>query len=247
MQQASCRRAGRGGGWIFLFVATALVTQTLAAEVLFPKALHLTRRIEDPVSKAPIIVEEYCVGNRVVTVRGDTVVIADYGLQQLTEIDHSSGTYSITRFEEIAKAATEPVPYAATARATTRQIGVTTAESGRSVDRVEVITDQLRIEVSVDRAVQLRRPALDVLLGAAYPHRPSLQHDLIAQAAGLGLPTEQIITHVFEERAVTVRNVITRVGEEVIPLELLAIPAGAVRVESRFSATNRTAAELDRP
>lgn len=247
MLQANCRQA-RGGGRVFLFfsVLVPLALSASAADVLFPKPLHLTRRIEDPFSTAPIVVDEYCAGNRVVTVRGDRVVIADYERQEITEIDRAAGTYSITRFDQIAGAAPAAAKLQRLNAPAARPIGTTRAESGRAVERFEAIADDLKLEFGVDRAIELNRPAIEVLLGASYPHQPAPQHDVILAAAGSGLPLEQTITHTFEGREIIVRNVITRVAEEVVPAELATIPPGARRVESRFTATTRTAGELDR-
>lgn len=238
----------RGGGRAFLFLIAALAAGVAGADVLFPTPLHLTRRIEDPFSREPIVVDEYCAGNRVVTVRGERVVIADYDRQELTEIDRGAGTYSITRFDEIANAQPAATPQAVPAQpnAPARRLGSTRAETGRTIERFELLAERLKIELGVDRAVPLRRPALDVLLGAAYPHRPSPHHEVLVAAADSSLPTEQVITHEFEGAEVTVRNVVIRVGEELAPPDLTAIPPGAVRVESRFTATQRIANDLDR-
>jgi hypothetical protein len=244
--QALQRRTERGGGRVVLFFLCAVFAPLLgAAEALFPTPLHLTRRIDDPFSGAPIVVEEYCAGNRVVTVRGERVVIADYERQELTEIDRAAATYSITRFDEIA----QTLPPAENAKVNTRSRKL-------PGDRFELVVEsnakadaaipRTKIEVTIDRTVQLRKPALDVLLGAAYPYRPSAHHSGLMEAAGTGLPSEQITTHEFDGRDVVVRNVITRVAEETVPPELTAIPPGAKRVESRFNLTRRTAEELDR-
>jgi hypothetical protein len=237
--QASGRHARRGGGWRFIVLLLAL--NASAAEVLFPKPLHLTRRIEDPFSKSPLVVEEYCAGNRVITVRGERVVIADYDRQELTEIDRIAGTYSVTRFDEIAKIAPARK---AQALMTPRALGLSRAESGRAVERFEAISEHVTIEFGVDRAIALERPAIEVLLGASYPYQPAPQHEAVLSVDGL--PLEQTITHQFEGRQIVVRNVITRVAGETAPAELATIPPGARRVESRFTATTRTAGELDR-
>lgn len=217
-----------------------------AAEVLFPRPLHLTRRIEDPFSKTPIVVDEYCAGNRIVTVRGERVVIADYDRQEITEIDRAASTYSITRFDEIAKTIPAARPLAKRRNGTSRALGTYRAESGRAVERFEIAAETTRIELGVDRSVKLQRPAIDVLLGAAYPYSPSAEHELLVEAAGAALPAEQIVTHDFEGQAVVTRNVITRVADELIAPELTAIPPGAKRVESRLQQTLDTAALLDR-
>lgn len=86
---------GGGAEWwrrCSLLVAPAV----FAATVLFPRPLHLVRRVDDPISKTTATIDEYCGGNRVVTVRGSKVAIADYDAQQLTEIDHAAQTWSVT-------------------------------------------------------------------------------------------------------------------------------------------------------
>src|SRR5688500_2496689 len=72
------------------------------ARVLFPTNLHLTRQVQDPLSGKTVTIDEYCSGNRVVSVSGDKTVIADYDKQQLIEINRKEGTYSISRFDEVA-------------------------------------------------------------------------------------------------------------------------------------------------
>src|SRR5688572_20952221 len=72
------------------------------ARVLFPTNLHLTRQVEDPLSGKTVTIDEYCYGNRVVSVSGEKTVIADYDKQQITEINRKNGTYSVSRFDEVA-------------------------------------------------------------------------------------------------------------------------------------------------
>jgi len=71
-----------------------------AAELLFPKALHLTRRVHDSIGGATTVVEQYCYGNRVITVSGNVTTIADYDKSEITEINRADGTYSISRFDQ---------------------------------------------------------------------------------------------------------------------------------------------------
>jgi hypothetical protein len=66
-------------------------------------ALHLARHVDDPISKTSATIDEYCARNRVVTVRGSKVTIADYEAQQLTEIHHAAQTWSVTSFADIAR------------------------------------------------------------------------------------------------------------------------------------------------
>src|SRR5258706_102436 len=89
---------------ILPFVVFLSAVPAVAATALFPQPLHLVKRIDDPFAKKAITVDEYCYGNRIVTVSGDRVKIVDYDEQQVTEIDHGDGTYSVTRFDDIARA-----------------------------------------------------------------------------------------------------------------------------------------------
>jgi hypothetical protein len=249
VKQASARHARRGGGWAFLFISVFACSAAVAgaAEVLFPKPLHLTRRIDDPFVRTPIVVDEYCAGNRIITVRGDRVVIADYDRQEITEIDRGAATYSITRFDEIAKTVAPAKPAAKRRNGTSRPLGTFRNDAGRALERYEIAAETTKIELGVDRSVKLPRAALDALVGAAYPYSASEEQQLVIAAAGTALPAEQIITHDFEGQSVVMRNVVTRVAEELVPPELTAIPPGAKRVESRFQQLADTAAALDRP
>jgi hypothetical protein len=86
------------GGWGRRAAAVLVVFSTpvaFAANALFPRPLHLVRRVDDPISNTTATIDEYCAGNRVVTIRGSKVAIADYDVQQLTEIDHAALTWSV--------------------------------------------------------------------------------------------------------------------------------------------------------
>jgi hypothetical protein len=260
-------------GWrvaLVLVMAGLPAGVAFAADVHFPKPLHLTRRIEDPIANVTITVDEYCAGNRVVTVRGDRVVIADYERQEVTEIDRVAGTYSLTRFDEIARVSGSSAPQKSVRTDAARVAppvvsrGIRRNAAGRDVEQFEIAGDEEKVELGVDRSVSLNRAALDVLLGAAYPARPSRQHENLVRAAAarvegravrstaaepvqetFGLPAEQSTTWDFEGKSITLRNVITRVGDELPPPDLIAIPPGAMRVESRFTAIPRLSEELD--
>jgi len=215
---------------------------------LFPTPLHLVRRIDDPISGRSETVEEYCSGNRVVTVNGHLVVIADYGEQLLTEIDHQRLTYSITRFDEIAKA----LPPAASAK--------TNAEWKVSAlgNAYEITRGREAVRVTIDRTVSLTREAVEVLIGAAYPKRRSEEQEQIVRAAGTpaggriaaqsdseslyGLPVEQSVTY---EDGLRMHNVIVRVDGDLPSSQLLLIDPGATRVESRLTRTARELQQLD--
>ncbi|HEU4887384.1 MAG TPA: hypothetical protein VFV49_05815 [Thermoanaerobaculia bacterium] len=178
-----------------------------SSTVLFPKPLHLVRTIEDPLARGTSTVHEYCVGNQVITVNGSRVAVADYDKQQLTEIDREAGTYSVTPFEELAKAnanirggggvatskaskapksdsaagAVKPETWKAT------QLGVRGAAGGRSVDAWQLVRgdarDKTTIEIGVDRRIALSRDAVEVLVGASYPNTRREEHDALLRAA----------------------------------------------------------------
>ncbi|MFL6245140.1 MAG: hypothetical protein ACJ74H_03880 [Thermoanaerobaculia bacterium] len=175
-----------------------------SSTVLFPKPLHLVRTVEDPLAHGPSTVHEYCAGNQVITVSGSRVAVADYDKQQLTEIDREAGTYSVTPFDEVAKAnakmqGAKPATRAAKAadgetwKAT--QLGVRAAASGRSLDSWELVRGDARekttIEVGIDRRVALSRDAVEVLVGASYPNARSEEHDALLRAAGGGVVQER--------------------------------------------------------
>ncbi|HWW60351.1 MAG TPA: hypothetical protein VN181_03195, partial [Thermoanaerobaculia bacterium] len=64
-----------GRGIITAVLASlALAPAAFGATVLFPKPLHLVRRIEDPLARgAATTVHEYCAGNQIITVNGSRV------------------------------------------------------------------------------------------------------------------------------------------------------------------------------
>jgi hypothetical protein len=188
------------------------------ARVLFPKSLHLTRQVVDPLTGSTVTFEEYCYGNRVVSVSGDKTVITDYDKQEITEIDRRAGTYSLSRFEEVASvnamalgttvtqsgAASDGVrreQWTATPR------GVRGSAAGRSVEQFEFAeTGEAgrKVEVGIDRSVALSQEAVEVLIGAAYPNARRDEHEPLLRAAGVresartivatasGVPNEEV-------------------------------------------------------
>ena len=180
------------------------------ARVLFPTSLHLTREISDPLSDAVMTVDEYCSGNRMVSVTGDRTVIVDYEKQEITEIDRRAGTYSVARFAEIA---------------------------GQSSNDRGKISAQGKVNVEIDRSLALSREAVEVLIGAAYPNTARSEHEAVLQAAGAqseqrgmsaneartayGLPVVQTFTYGDSGSEITFRSTITRVGNETVPADAL--------------------------
>jgi hypothetical protein len=252
-----------------------------AVDGLFPQPLHLTRRIEDPVSRSTATIHEYCAGNRVVTVNGNRVAIADYAKQELTEIDRTAGTYSVTSFADLAKTAPAVAHRTLTASADATRVnarphwksaalGVKPSASGRSMDVYEATLDRsddehVKLEIGVDRNVRLSRAAVEVLIGASFPNSHSDEHDAIleaasgkpaahpltsnstmANAAEYGLPVEQVTTFTVAGEQLTVRNAIVDIRNDLPPNDVLTIPSGATRVESRAVRLARELRELDR-
>src|SRR5690349_10489781 len=112
-----------------------------AADVLFPTPLHLTRRVHESIGNATTTVEQYCYGNRVITVRGPITTIADYDKSELTEINREDATYSVSRFDQIARALHPgSIPTSANSSKKAwelRKIGRAGALSARSTDIFE--------------------------------------------------------------------------------------------------------------
>ncbi|HEX2060692.1 MAG TPA: hypothetical protein VHK90_08120 [Thermoanaerobaculia bacterium] len=196
------------GSFARLMAGAAMVvvsTSLLAAEVLFPQPLHITRKIEDPVSRTTTTVHEYCAGNQIVTVNGDKITIVDYAKQEMTEIDRADGTYSIARFDEIAKAMPVAAPEqqkrgassnaeatAATRRWNARSLGAKTGAAGRAIETFEVTPEEqqagtkVRMEVGVDTRVRLSRNAVEALIGASFPNPKRDEHEAILRASSGG-------------------------------------------------------------
>jgi len=189
-------------GAVRLVAALAIVSFAAAApaaEVLFPKPLHLTRRIEDPLTNSTVTVEEYCYGNRVVSISGDKTVIADYGKQGVTVIDRRAGTYSVARFDEVAmvspavenRVPSEPGRSVASEtvkrdRWTATRTGLLGSGAGHSVEQFEFVEDGpsgRKVTVGIDRGVNLSQEAVEVLIGAAYPNPRREEHEPLLRAA----------------------------------------------------------------
>lgn len=168
-----------------------------AAEPLFPTPLHLTRQVHDPLANTTVVLEEYGYGNRLVSVRGAKTSIADYERGELTEIDRDAATYSVTRFDLIARAVAmaggsgaAPVKEdRAEARATPamRSTGMRATKLGRNAEYFEAEVGaagmKQKVEIALDPTARVSRAALEVLLGAAYPAVKRPEHDVVMSAA----------------------------------------------------------------
>jgi len=256
-----------------VFLAAAAMSGVSApAAVLFPKPLHLIKRIDDPLAKASRVVDEYCYGDRIVSVSGPRVSIIDYAAQTVTDIDHGQGTYSITRFDEIANA--HPKAAAATAKslasnaapaaATVKPAGMKSSAGGRSVDSYEIEAPRTKVVVGLDRSVTLSRAAVEALIGAAYPNVRRPEHDAILgvasparstgriaansskdDAADYALPSEQAITITSDGGSVTLKTSVLRFDSDQAPQSATLIDPGATRVESPIARFAREMREAD--
>jgi hypothetical protein len=200
MAKAVCRVA------LAAFVLSLSAAQAAPARVLFPANLHLTRQVVDPLSGKTITIDEYCSGNRVVSVSGDKTVIADYDKQEITEIDRRAGTYSVSRFDEVATIAPVEAPQTNSARGIstegaikrdrwkTTPLGMRSA-AARSVEQFEFVEEagaKRKVEVGIDRSVALTKDAVEVLIGAAYPNPRREEHEPLLIAAGVREPSRAI-------------------------------------------------------
>ena len=236
-------------------VAATVALSALAADVLFPTPLHLTRQIHDSIGNSDAVVEQYCYGNRVVSVNGALTTIADYEREELTEIDRQAGTYSITRFDRVAKALRATGVATATATAAqwnVRPTGVQQMRANRMTDafegEMEEGTVSRHVRVAVDRSVALSKDALDVLIGAAYPNDRKAEDHVVVEAArsrgavapstgstrSFALPVEQHFEFVIDGQRAEIREIVTRVGDELAPADAFTVPPGAKLVESRL-------------
>src|SRR6185503_14147701 len=128
-------------------------------------------------------IDQYCYGSRVVTVSGARTTIADYARGELTEIDREAKTFSITRFDDVAKA-----------------LSVTGSEAPGSDGKWQVRSSGDTVEaelhdgdgggdamrktrVVVNPAVAMSKDALDVLIGAAYPNARKNEDQVTVDAA----------------------------------------------------------------
>lgn len=241
-------------------VSVVGVSPVLAAGAIFPTPIHITREIHDPISGRKVVLNEYGYGNRLVSVRGDVTAIADYEKGELTEIDRKAGTYSITRFETIARlqgkspsgGGDETTALVQEAQRGLKAVGAKATKSGQTAEFFRAETEELRVEVALDPNVRVSKEALEVLLGTAYPGTRSGQQDLVIHAAAksateYALPLEQHFSVVAGEERVEFRSSVLRVGTEPPPADAVAIPAGARLVESRSAAVLRELETLDAP
>jgi hypothetical protein len=252
----------------FALVSIVIVPPLLAAGPLFPTPLHLIRQVHDPISGKTTVLNEYGYGNRLISVRGGLTSIADYEKGELLEIDRGEGTYSITRFDAIAKATQAvgtPAPAAAeTKKPLLRGMAARATKSGRAAEFFTSSIDakplKQTIEVGVDRSVNVSKDALEVLMGSAYPGVRRDEHEVVLSAAApngpvaqsqaeaaYALPIEQVISYDLEGQKLEFRTSVVRVDSDTPPADLVSIPAGARLVVSRIVAVSREIDQINHP
>jgi hypothetical protein len=251
-----------------LTLSSALPLLGAAEPALFPTPLHITRELSDPVSQKTSVIDEYCHGNRIVSVSGTRTAIADYVKGEMTEIDFAAGTYSVTKFEQVAglNAKAAPVMAAAASRKEWR-----VAPRGESViasrpaetTEAEWKDENTRhvIRVSADRQLTLSRGAIEAIMGTGYPQHVDTAGDMmldalrahdrkvasngVASAEEYHLPLEQVVRFEAGGETLETRNVVVRIGSELPPADALTIPPGAKLVKSKAVALQRMLEELD--
>jgi hypothetical protein len=248
-----------------LLVVVVLHSSAFAAAPLFPAAIHLTRTLDDPLTGRATTLDEYYLADRAVTIAGNRTVIIDYSRHEVTEIDRASATYSVTKFEDIAalRAAIGGVKAAA------KSVVSRTGSARRAGRAVEVFTSDdaassFHAEVAVDSSIAMSRDAFDVIGGSAYPNSGGATADLSRAAAHrggkgnanihaesvdaadvYGLPVEQTFRWSISGKTLTASNRVTRIGDEIVPPELVAIPPGAKLVPSHTVEAKHLLDELD--
>ena len=191
-------------------LACAVAFPAQAADALFPTPLHITREVFDPIAGTTAVLDEYAYGNRLVSVRGARTTIADYERGELTEIDRDDATYSVTRFDLLARAyaaigagddVTRQSHAARTGAPRLRRGGMKATKLGRNAELFEAELEpepmKRTIAVAIDAQTSVSKEALEVLVGAAYPNPRRAEHDVIFTAAardpgGAGVATNAL-------------------------------------------------------
>lgn len=227
----------------------------VGAAPLFERPLHVTREVAEPLTGAKVTLEAYYFGNRTITIHGERTVIVDYDKQEITEIDRTNATYSVTKFEQVAAARGERV--GAAKRSDAAKPAIVRAGSDRKGGRaVDVFTADdtaaaVHAEIAVDNTIDLSRDAFDVVVGAAYPGDGGPSTDLARSAAKraagntYGLPIEQTFRWTVAGETLTSSNRILAVDAQTAPPDLIAIPPGARLVDSRLVRTKKLADEVE--
>jgi len=249
-----------------------LEAAAFAAAPLFPTPLHITRQVHDPIAGTTNVLDEYGIGNRLISIRAERTSIADYEKGELMEIDRKTGTYSITRFDAVAKVAQVTGAPVATKTgglkpAAPQSLGMKATRTGRNAEFFEAEVDgevKQRVEIAVDRSTLVSKEALEVLLGAAYPGVRRPEHDAVLSAArsqrprgvmtqsessepAFAIPVEQTIHYELDGQQLEFRTSVVRLGTETPPADLVSIPPGARLVVSRYVAVMQELEKLEHP
>src|SRR5688500_4646560 len=245
----------------------ASIPMAASAGVLCPEPLHITRQIHDPIAGVTSTIDEYCHGDRIITVNGAVTVIVDYQLNEITEIDRNQGTFSITPFADVARAVSaergRPMPKVA---GDLRVLGLKHSGDGRQLETYEFTStaddQRVVITVGVDRKTALSPAAVEALMGATFPNRRSFVHDAIMRVvvapsekrreqtsaiADVALPSEHSVAYEVAGERVVFRSTALSIDRQLAPDDLVIIPPGSRRVESRLTAIPRAIEELDHP
>lgn len=255
-----------GGGWgRGVAAALAILSSPLAfgANTLFSKPLHLVRRVDDPIAKTSATIDEYCIGNRVVTIHGSHVAIADYDAQELTEIDHAAQTWSVTPFADIAKSrAGLDGRLGGRVTAGSTKLTALGRKTSSTVEAFVVEEPHRRLEIGFNRGITLSRAAAEILIGAAYPNSKSEESDAILDAAAnrgrlsalsngtydepsYGLLVDRTLTLTDGAATLASRNTVIRIDDEMPPAGAMLIDPGAKRIESRLTRLARELRDID--
>jgi hypothetical protein len=237
---------------------------SIAAEI-FPKPLHITRVIEDPIARSRTTVDEYLVGDVMISTTGARTAIFDYQSSRITIIDRTAGTYSISTFEEFA-ASRPMLPASAAAKRQTKdswtiETKATEQRAGRESDVREAKEKNSQsprtVRVTTDRAISLNTEGFEVLTGSRYPLsgdeltevvREVARRDATATskaASSFSLPLMTVVTYRDGSEEIKLVNEVTRVVEEAPNALLTEIPRGARKVDSPFVSIDRKLKEID--
>jgi hypothetical protein len=254
---------------VICFLAVAL--PAVGAPVLFPTPLHITRELTDPVAGTTTVVDEYCHGNRIVSISGSRTAIVDHEKGVVTVIDTSAGTWSEARFEEIARVQARSRRELSPSGEWRREERPSRVVASRPGDSLELSRKEVHanvvVQLTLDRQLALSRPAMEALLGTGHPNpADSMSDAVIGALRGRGpriavtasdatasseplyqLPLEHTVRFDVGGEIVETRNVVTRIGTELPPPDRLAVPPGARKVELPLIATSRLLEELDQP
>lgn len=247
---------------LFFAVIVAALPALSSAQV-FQRPLHIQRKLSDPISKSEVVVDEYLVGNRMISVRGAKTSIFDYSRNEITLIDREHSTYSVASFEQYAASRPAPRAAAASKKADAWQTQSIAAQTtaGRLGDVVEAKpsgkkSEVASIKVTLDRTLDLSDEAFSALSGSRYPGNADATQQLVARVARrnnasakgearFALPLSTVVTYEIGGEKLESRNEVLSVTEEEPSPQLVTIPAGAVRVAAPFVSIERELEELD--